>query len=493
MWFNSIDFLMFILIVLPIYYALGAIRSGRGLPRVLFLLVSSYFFYMCWNPAYIILIVASTVLDYFCGLGFLNWPKNRHKWLVTFSMCGNLGILAFFKYGHFFYQNAQVLGAALGWDLPPYPKGWEFVLPVGISFYTFQTMSYTIDLYRGKTTVETSFWRFALFVAYFPQLVAGPIERARHLIGEIKRGVTRARPVDTMGALQQISYGLFKKVAVADSIGILINPIFANPGQYSGAHILTACVLFSFQIYGDFSGYSDIAIGIAKLFGIRISTNFFFPYFTTNIARFWRTWHMSLSSWLKEYLYIVLGGNRKGRIRTYANLLTTMLLGGLWHGASWNFVLWGFLHGLYLAAHKVIGRFRPQRSQTDVSHSHSMLRALKWPLILVAGLFNFLLVTLTWIPFRCVALSDTFTCLRRIFTWAPASVYMPAVDTGQLAVCWLLVGLVLLFDAFYKCEFNYFQDKRWTAYVKSTLPPIYILLTIIFGAAEAQQFIYFQF
>ena len=491
MWFNSIDFLVFILIVLPIYYALGAIRSGRGLPRVLFLLVSSYFFYMYWNPAYIILIVASTVLDYFCGLGFLNWPKNRHKWLVTFSVCGNLGILAFFKYGHFFYQNAQVLGAALGWDLPPYPKGWEFALPVGISFYTFQTMSYTIDLYRGKTTVETSFWRFALFVAYFPQLVAGPIERARHLIGEIKRGVTRARPVDTMGALQQISYGLFKKVAVADSIGILINPIFANPDQYSAAHILTACILFSFQIYGDFSGYSDIAIGIAKLFGIRISTNFFFPYFTTNITRFWRTWHMSLSSWLKEYLYIVLGGNRKGRIRTYANLLTTMLLGGLWHGASWNFVLWGFLHGLYLAAYKVVGRFRSQRRQTDVSHS--MLRALKWPLILVAGLFNFLLVTLTWIPFRCVALTDTFTCLRRIFTWAPASVYMPAVDTGQLAVCWLLVGLVLLFDAFYKCEFNYFQNKRWTAYVKSTLPPIYILLTIIFGAAEAQQFIYFQF
>jgi D-alanyl-lipoteichoic acid acyltransferase DltB (MBOAT superfamily) len=235
MWFNSIDFLWFILIVLPIYYALGAIRTGRGLPRVLFLLVSSYFFYMYWNPVYILLIVASTVLDYYCGLGFLKWPKVKHKWLVTFSVCGNLGILAFFKYGRFFYQNARAISTSFGAELPPYPEGWDFVLPVGISFYTFQTMSYTIDLYRGKTDVETSFWRFALFVAYFPQLVAGPIERARHLIGEIKHGVARARPVDPMGAIQQITYGLFKKVAVADSIGILINPIFANPDQYSGA------------------------------------------------------------------------------------------------------------------------------------------------------------------------------------------------------------------------------------------------------------------
>jgi len=491
MWFNSVDFLWFIMIVLPVYYALGAIRSGRGLPRVLFLLTASYFFYMYWNPAYIILIVASTALDYFCGLGFLKWPKNRHKWLVTFSVCGNLGILAVFKYGHFFYQNVRVLGAALGWEIAPYPDNWNFALPVGISFYTFQTMSYTIDLYREKTTVERSFWRFALFVAYFPQLVAGPIEKARHLIGEIKHSVVKAHPVDTLGAFQQISYGLFKKVAVADSIGMLINPIFAHPDQYSGAHILTACIFFSFQIYGDFSGYSDIAIGIAKLFGIRISTNFFFPYFTTNIARFWRTWHMSLSSWLKEYLYITLGGNRKGRLRTYANLLTTMLLGGLWHGASWNFVLWGFLHGLYLAAYKAIGRFRSQRRQTDVSHS--MLRTLKWPLILIVGLFNFILVTLTWIPFRCAALTDTFTCLGRIFAWVPASINMPAVDSSQLAVCWLLVGLVLLFDTFYKCEFHYWQDKHWTAYVKSTLPAIYILLTTIFGATEAQQFIYFQF
>ena len=491
MWFNSIDFLVFILIVLPIYYALGAIRSGRGLPRVLFLLASSYFFYMCWNPAFILLIIASTVLDYLCGLGFLKWPKNRHKWLVTFSVCGNLAILAFFKYGYFFYQSARVLGEAAGCQLPPYPDAWQFALPVGISFYTFQTMSYTIDLYRGKTTVETSFWRFALFVAYFPQLVAGPIEKARHLIGEIKQAVIRARPVDTMGALQQIGYGLFKKVAVADSIGILINPIFANPGQYSGTHILTASILFSFQIYGDFSGYSDIAIGIAKLFGIRISTNFFFPYFTTNISNFWRTWHMSLSSWLKEYLYITLGGNRKGRLRTYANLLTTMLLGGLWHGASWNFVLWGLLHGFYLAVGRLVRPFRSKRSRTDAPQG--MLRAVRLPLIFLAGLFNFLLVTLTWIPFRCAALTDTFTCLRRIFTWAPASVHMPAVDTGQLGVCWLLVGLVLLFDAFYKCEFNYWQDKRWTAYVKSALPAVFILLTIIFGAAEAQQFIYFQF
>ncbi|MHC4646151.1 MAG: MBOAT family O-acyltransferase [Planctomycetota bacterium] len=491
MWFNSIDFLWFILIVLPIYYALGAIRAGRGLPRILFLLVSSYFFYMYWNPVYILLIVASTVLDYLCGLGFLKWPKDKHKWLVMFSVCGNLGILAFFKYGRFFYQNVRVISASFGVELPPYPDGWDFALPVGISFYTFQTMSYTIDLYRGKTAVERSFWRFALFVAYFPQLVAGPIERARHLIGEIKHGVTRARPVDPMGAVQQITYGLFKKVAVADSIGILINPIFANPDQYSGVQILTASILFSFQIYGDFSGYSDMAIGIAKLFGIRISTNFFFPYFTTNITNFWRTWHMSLSSWLKEYLYIPLGGNRKGRIRTYANLLTTMLLGGLWHGASWNFVLWGLLHGVYLGVHRIFRRFRPRHEQAFGSYRAG--RGIRIPLAVISGLFNFFLVALTWIPFRCAAFADTHTCLRRIFACTSISSDGALEDSGQLAVCWLLVGLVLLFDAFYKCEFLYWQNRRWPVLVKALLPAIFILLTIIFGATEAQQFIYFQF
>jgi len=491
MWFNSIDFLWFILIVLPIYYALGAIRTGRGLPRVLFLLVSSYFFYMYWNPVYILLIVASTVLDYLCGLGFLKWPKDRHKWLVALSVCGNLGILGFFKYGRFFYQNARIVSTSLGFELPPYPEGWDFVLPVGISFYTFQTMSYTIDLYRGKAEVERSFWRFALFVAYFPQLVAGPIERAHHLIGEIKRGVTIGRPIDVMGAVQQITYGLFKKVAVADSIGMLIDPIFANPDQYSGVQILTASILFSFQIYGDFSGYTDIAIGVSKLFGIRICTNFFFPYFTTNIRSFWRTWHISLSSWLKDYLYIPLGGSRKGRIRAYANLFATMLLGGLWHGASWNFVLWGFLHGVYLAVHRVVRTLRPRTEQTV--HSYRLSRAVRVPLILAAGLFNFFLVAITWIPFRCATFSDTASCLRRIVTCVPASSGGPPVDTGQMAVCWLLVGLVLLFDAFYKCEFLYWQERRWPAVVKAPLPAIFVLLTIVFGASEAQQFIYFQF
>ena len=483
MWFNSVDFLWFILLVLPVYYCLGAIRAGRELPRVLFLLASSYFFYMCWNPAYILLIVGSTLLDYFCGLGFLKWPRDRYKLLVALSVCGNLGILAFFKYGRFFWQNVQAVGAAIGSDVPVYPASLEFALPAGISFYTFQTMSYVIDLYRGKLKPERSFWRFALFVAYFPQLVAGPIERASHLIGEIKHAMTKARPVDQMGAVQQIAYGLFKKVALADSIGMLINPIFANPGQYSGAQILTASILFSFQIYGDFSGYSDIAIGVAKLFGIRISTNFFFPYFSTNITSFWRTWHISLSSWLKDYLYIPLGGNRKGRTRTYVNLLVTMLLGGLWHGANWNFVLWGMLHGLYLAVHRVFRVFRPQPATAKV----------RPVFVLGAGLFTFFLVTLTWIPFRCIAFADTMTCLRRIFTGAPMSAGASLIDGGQMAACWLLVGLVVLFDAFYKCEFIYWQDKRWIVWVKSLLPAIFVLLTIILGASEAQQFIYFQF
>lgn len=489
MWFNSIDFFYFICLVVPLFYLLGALHRRSDMPRVVFLLAASYFFYMYWHPAYIILIIASTILDYFCGLGFLRTPRERQKRLIAISACGNLLILGFFKYGPFLYSNLSAGLAALGiMELGPWPASWDFDLPVGISFYTFQTMSYTIDIYRGRAQVERNFLRFALFVAFFAQLVAGPIEKARDLLGQFQ-DLSRSRPIDVAGAFQQIAYGLFKKVAIADTLAAVADPIFADPSQHSGAMLAAASVFFAFQIYCDFSGYSDIAIGVAKLFGVRLSLNFLFPYFTTNIRDFWRRWHISLSSWLKEYLYISLGGNRRGHLRTYANLLVTMLLGGLWHGASWNFVLWGMLHGLYLAAHRFAEErlgFKPTPWR-DLDAAGKMTRL---PIILGAGLFNFALVTLMWIPFRCATIADTAVSVSRIFTWASGTA---SVDMGLFGVAWLLIGMLLIFDSFYKFDFHLGLGRNWVETAKYVAPALFVVLTIVFGAEQAQQFIYFQF
>ncbi len=484
MWFNSIDFLCFILIVLPIFWLLGLYPKARAKLRILFLLISSYVFYMWWNPFYILLIVASTVLDYCCGLGFRRATQRKKRWLLGISLAGNLGILGFFKYGSFAYESVRTALSSVGPALPPLGSSWSFALPVGISFYTFQTLSYTIDLYRGRIQVETNFLRFALFVSYFPQLVAGPIERARNLLGEIRRASESARPVDRLNAVHQIAYGLFKKVAVADNLALIVDPIFAAPGDYSGAMILMCTVFFAFQIYCDFSGYSDIAIGISELFGIRLSVNFLFPYFTTNVRTFWRTWHISLSSWLREYVYISLGGNRSGSLRTYSNVLTTMLLGGLWHGASWNFVLWGFLHGLYLIVHRLIVRFVPQQPRP--------LHLVDVPVVLLKGLFTFALVCLTWIPFRCLSFQDSVTSLRQIFTWA-GGIGAEGMSEGQIPLCAFLIASLLALDTFAKWDLERGVDWIWPNYVRSLLVPVLVLLTIVAVAPEAQQFIYFQF
>ncbi len=483
MWFNSKDFLCFILMVLPVFYLLGAFRAGREMPRLLFLTAASYFFYMYWNPAFIVLIVLSTVVDYFCGLLFLSWPEGRRGRIIAISAISNLGILAFFKYGKFLYTSLSPLCGAIGLALPAFPEAMDFQVPLGISFYTFQTMSYTIDIYRGKVSVEKNFLRFALFVAYFPQLVAGPIEKARSLLPQLRR-FRPTRQIDVSGAVQKIAYGLFKKIAVADSIALAIDPVFAAPGDYGGSAVLAATVLFSFQIYCDFSGYTDIAIGVARLFGIRLSMNFFFPYFATNIRRFWQRWHMSLSSWLREYLYIPLGGNRKGRGRTYVNLMATMLLGGLWHGASWNFVIWGGLHGVYLGAHRLFCNGRLGRPSLQKNGALAMAKL---------GLFaacTFGLVTLTWIPFRCVEFGHTITCLSKIFTWADGP--GPAGCIG-MPVCWLLAAILLAFDGYYYIDSVYWSARPWSRAAKNLFPVAFLLLTIVFGAGEARQFIYFQF
>ncbi len=489
MWFNSVDFLIFLITVLPLFFVLGAIRSKSGTPRIVFLVGVSCFFYMWWNPPYIILLFISMVWDYSCGMLFLRWPRDRWRWIIAISVMGSLTILIIFKYGRLFYTSfAWLMAHMAGIGLPEWRPEWGFVLPAGLSFYTFQTMSYCIDVYRGKAEVERSFYRFSLFIVFFPHLVAGPIVKARDLLPQY-RNLQHNRPVDVLNALEQIAYGLFKKVAVADSLAMLINPIFDAPHNYSGASLAMATIFFSFQIYCDFSGYTDIAIGVAKLFGVRFPRNFLFPYFQTNIQEFWHTWHMSLSSWLREYLYISLGGNRKGKVRTYANLLVTMLLGGLWHGASWNFLIWGFLHGIYLAVHRFFTSLKPIANVMEFAKP----AYLRVPAMAVGGLLTFSLVTLSWIPFRLTRFGDTITAIRRIFSWAPATADAASFDAGLIMTAWFLIAVLLIFDVYYKLEYHYWENSAWTRYFKLIFPAAFLLMAIVFGAEQAQQFIYFQF
>ncbi len=319
-------------------------------------LVASYVFYGYWDWRFCSLLLISTVVDFFVGRAIARVRRSaRRKRLLWVSCVVNLGILGFFKYFNFFVDSVQEVAAGLGLSVDFLHL--NIILPVGISFYTFQTMSYTIDIYRRKLEPTHSLVDFALFVAFFPQLVAGPIERARNLLPQI---AVMGRPTRTQVAdgLVLLTVGYFKKVLIGDACGRIVDHIFGQPDLYRSPELLAGLILFSIQIYADFSGYSDIARGLAKLLGIELMKNFEQPYLSANITEFWRRWHISLSSWLRDYLYISLGGNRRGNARTYLNLMTTMLLGGLWHGAAWTFVVWGGLHGLYLAVHKMLRTLR---------------------------------------------------------------------------------------------------------------------------------------
>jgi D-alanyl-lipoteichoic acid acyltransferase DltB (MBOAT superfamily) len=356
MLFNSLDFALFFLVVFAVYAALPA----RGQNRLL--LVASYFFYGCWDWRFLSLIALSTAVDFAVARGIdRNENPRRRKGLLFLSMAVNLGILGFFKYFDFFVGSAEALARTLGFDPPGLRLG--LVLPVGISFYTFQSMSYVIDVYRRQLQPTRDFLDYALFVSLFTQLVAGPIERAAHLLGQIAR--PRRITWDGIQAGTWLFFwGLFKKVVVGDNVATWADQVFSGSVAWTTGSVLLGVYAFALQIYCDFSAYSDMARGLGRFLGFEIMINFRNPYFARNPSDFWRRWHISLSSWLRDYLYIPLGGNRRGPGRTYLNLLLTMVLGGLWHGAAWTFVFWGLFHGLLLAVHRFIrgeasGRTKP--------------------------------------------------------------------------------------------------------------------------------------
>ena len=343
MLFNSVDFALFLPLVFGLYWAIGGER--RKLQNTL-LWAASYVFYGWWDWRFLGVIVFSTTVDFVLGreIAHRTDPRTR-KILLWTSLAVNLGLLGYFKYANFFLENFveafRFFGGSLDGGLL------HIVLPVGISFYTFQTLSYTIDVYRGKIQAERDPIAFATFVAFFPQLVAGPIERASNLLPQFaeKRKFSRTQATDGM---RQILWGLFKKIVIADQCAPIVNHMFENPEQYSGLMLVTGAVLFAFQLYGDFSGYSDVAIGTAKLFGFRLMKNFATPYFARDISDFWRRWHISLSTWFRDYVYIPLGGSRGSKSRTQLNMLIVFVVSGFWHGANWTFIVWGTLHGLLM-------------------------------------------------------------------------------------------------------------------------------------------------
>ncbi len=471
MLFNSWIFFFFLLLVLPVYYCLS--RRAQNV----WLLAASYIFYGWWDWRFLGLIFISTLVDYVCGLLIDRQPdKPRQRKYVWISCATNLGILGVFKYYDFFVHSMVNLLSQIGFH--PNLPFLEVILPVGISFYTFQTLSYTIDIYRGKLKPCRDFLDFSLFVAFYPQLVAGPIERARHLIPQIQ--TTRiVNSQDFPEGCHLILLGLFKKVAIADTIAPQVDLIFTDPSTQSTSALIGGVYLFAIQIYGDFSGYSDIARGLSKLHGFDLMENFNQPYFARSITEFWRRWHISLSTWLRDYLYIPLGGNRCGKRRMYLNLMITMVLGGLWHGASWRFVAWGGLHGIFLAVHKMMLGHRTEK-ETESFSARPFINMMK-----IIAVFH--LVCLTWIYFRASSFSSALVYIQSIFT------NLNSFSLLDLRLPLLAIATVCAIDIpCYRAQ-SHTALMQFPAWIRVI---IYVLMTMgimLLGGTRDVPFIYFQF
>lgn len=476
MLFNSFIFLIFLAVVIPTYYAVG--KKYRNW----LLLVSSYFFYGYWDYRFLSLIVISTLIDFYVGkeLG-LTIDRQKRKYLLWTSMISNLGILGFFKYFGFFVSTFAPMAAIFGGNLDYLHL--NIILPVGISFYTFQTMSYTIDVYRGTLKPTNKLLDFAVFVAFFPQLVAGPIERAKNLLPQIINGATATKDQVEKGVVLIVT-GLFRKVILGDSVGRIVDHIFAQPELYKSDELLFGLILFAVQVYGDFAGYSSIARGTAKLMGFELMKNFEQPYLSRNITELWARWHISLSTWLKDYLYISLGGNRKGVFMMYFNLVFTMSICGLWHGANWNYVMWGVVNGIFLAIHKMMrgGRRISERYEYD-----NLFGFLKF---LTNVIFTFFLFLIGLMFFRITSWEHTFLFLSKLWNW----------ESGEFATRFIIITIAY-FSVMTASDIFEYYTKRHTyllllkskAMVAGILAAMMLVTLTFMFLSKPLPFVYFQF
>ncbi|NCT18773.1 MAG: membrane-bound O-acyltransferase family protein [Flavobacteriaceae bacterium CG_4_9_14_0_8_um_filter_34_30] len=472
MLFNTVDFAIFFPLVLLLYWTV--FKKNITLQNS-FLIVVSYLFYSFWDWRFLSLIFMSSLLDFIVGYYLGKTSNNqKRKLLLAVSLFFNLGVLAVFKYFNFFVEPFIETFALFGSKFES--TTWSIILPVGISFYTFQTLSYTIDIYRGRILPTKNIISFFAFVSFFPQLVAGPIERASNLLSqfESKRHFDYSESVD---GLRLILSGLFKKMVIADNCALLVNAIFANYQEASGSTLLLGAVFFGFQIYGDFSGYSDIAIGTSRLMGFRLMKNFHFPYLAVNVADFWRRWHISLSTWFRDYVYIPLGGNRVSKTKLVINIFIVFLLSGLWHGANLTFVFWGFIHALFVVPVIFIGT----NNELQKSGYLPSLRT-----IFQIGI-TFIIVTLAWVFFRAETITDALQYLKIIFSESLFSV----PDVPKKIVFFLFLYMAV----------EWLQRNRDhvldIAYIPSKMLRMAIYYFIVFltfyFAGDLQPFIYFQF
>ena len=478
MLFNSINFAIFLPVVFILYWFFA--KNNLKVQNAL-LLVSSYVFYGWWDYRFLFLLVFSTFLDFYTGLKIYNGANKKIKktWLII-SIGINLGFLCFFKYFNFFIDSFVPLIEAIGFKT----HIWTFnlILPVGISFYTFHGLSYVFDIYHNKTSPTKNFIDYSVFVSFFPLLIAGPIERATHLLPQVQRPRT-FNYIYAIEGLKQILWGLVKKVVIADSCAEYANIIFNNAGNYNGSTLLIGALLFTFQIYGDFSGYSDIALGTAKLFGFDLLKNFNFPYFSRDIAEFWRRWHISLSSWFRDYLYIPLGGSKGGIWKKIRNTFVIFIVSGFWHGANWTFIIWGILHAIYFLPLLLLNR---NRQNLEIVAQGKFLPAIKD--ILNIGV-TFLLVVFGWIFFRAADISHAINYISILFSKSLFST--PEIFPRYI---FFYIIIFMLLEWWGREEINPI-NKLLQSTPKITRWIFYCLLIILilYFSDKEQQFIYFQF
>ena len=469
MLFHSLEFMIFLPLVVALFFAVP--HKWRWL----LLLVASYVFYGSWRWKHLLLILMSTGVDYVAALNIYQTDNSLRKKLFLYLSLGvNLGILFLFKYANFFIEEASGLLAWMGVDYMV--PSVHLLLPVGISFYTFQTMSYTLDVYFGRISPEKHLGRFALFVAFFPQLVAGPIERAGSILPQLRKEAQFSYVRITSG-LKRMAWGFFKKLVIADRLATFVDPVFDDPSGASGLAIVMATLLFAFQIYCDFSAYSDIAIGIARILGIDLMENFRQPYFARSVGEFWQRWHISLSTWFKDYVYIPLGGNRVVKWRWYYNLMVVFLVSGLWHGANWTFVVWGALHGIFLIGERVLRK--------DLSGLKNLTGLVP----------TFLLVCFAWLFFRANSIEDVGVMLTHIADfqsgWASLEVF--AFNLPGLALSFVLIAFLSLADLWEETGKREAIWAKWPRVLQWAVYIIGVWLILNLGIFGEREFIYFQF